>query len=110
MTLHVEGAVGEHAIVELRGHRPESNLIFTQKVVDIGPVPVGTPQKATAVIRNIGESDAMFQASPACVGPLQASISQQSVADLTMKTICRSCQMMFSPSCQTGRESQRGPA
>ena len=57
--------MGDHATVGLHGHRPESNLIFTQKVVDIGPVPVGTPQKATAVIRNIGESDAMFQASPA---------------------------------------------
>ena len=64
MSLHVEGAVGDEKVVELHGFRPESNLIFTQKVLDIGAIPVGAPQKATAMIRNVGESDAMFQASP----------------------------------------------
>ena len=59
MTLHVEGAVGDHKTVELRGHRPESSLIFSQKLLDIGAIPVGAPQKATATIRNVGESDAI---------------------------------------------------
>ena len=66
MTLDVEGAVGEKKVIALRGSRPESNLIFAQKVLDLGAVPVGAPQKATAVIRNIGQSDAIFEVSGTC--------------------------------------------
>ena len=63
MTLDVEGSIGEKKTIMLRGFRPESSLIFAQKVLDLGAVPVGANQRATAVIRNVGQSDAIFEAS-----------------------------------------------
>ncbi|KAK9836045.1 hypothetical protein WJX84_006212 [Apatococcus fuscideae] len=64
MTLDVEGAVGDKKMITLRGVRPESNICFCQKVLDLGAVPVGALQKAMAVIRNIGQSDAIFEVVP----------------------------------------------
>lgn len=63
MTLDVEGSVGEKKAIMLRGFRPESSLIFAQKMLDLGAVPVGASQKATAVIKNVAQSDAIFEAS-----------------------------------------------